>query len=442
LVAATDELTAAVEKNVGRPKVEVLGSDILPLAAAAKFLEQRATRLLAPKRVRGTPLYLFGESDVVHRRPWGIVGIIGTWNYPIFLNGVQLLQALVAGNGVLWKPSENGVTSAGILVRLLQEAGFPSGLVQLLSADREAGPQLLESDIDYLVFTGSATVGRHVAVRLAERLIPSTLELSGVDAMFVLDDAAVDLAARAAWFGITLNRGQTCLAVRRIFVQRGIYDAFVSSLKPMVEVAAPMPLVMETQAEQAQSLIGDAIAKGGLLLKPTDCNRWASRECPPQIVLNATPAMELCRTECFAPLATVMTFDTIEQALEMDQQCPFALGASVFTRDSRLGQRVAQRLRAGNVSINDLIVPITHPATPFGGRGASGWGTTQGIEGLLAMTASQVVSRRRGTLRPHFAGATPGLGRLLRAMLTLGHAKGIQERLGGLREFWRSDHNH
>lgn len=438
LASSVDELAAAVEKDVARPPAEVLGSDLLPLAVAAKFLEKRSGRLLARRPVGSTPLYLFGQKDVVYRRPWGVVGIIGTWNYPVFLNGVQLLQAIVAGNGVLWKPSEHGATSAIVMTRLFAEAGFPDGLLQLLPAQREAGPRLLESEIDHLIFTGSATVGRKIAVRLAERLIPSTLELSGVDAMFVLDDADVELAARAAWFGVTLNRGQTCLAVRRIFVQLGIYDAFVNSLRAIVENGEPMPLVTQTQVDQARDLIDDAVAKGGVPLKPSRCNEWALNQFPPLLILNASPEMDLCQTECFGPLAGVMVFDTVDKALAMDQVCPFALGASIFTRDTKLAQTIAARLRAVSVSINDLIVPITHPVTPFGGRGASGWGVTQGAEGLLAMTTPQVVSRRRGTLRLHFGGPTPGLTRLLRGMLKTIHAKGIWQRLRGISEFWRS----
>src|SRR5205814_5216032 len=127
-------------------------------------------------------------------------------------------------------------------------------------------------------------IGRKIAVRLAERMIPSTLELSGVDAMFVLNDADVELAARAAWFGVTLNRGQTCLAVRRIFVQSGVYDAFVTALRPMVDNAAPMPLVTQAQVDQAQQFINDAVAKGGSPLKPTHLNEWALKECSPHII--------------------------------------------------------------------------------------------------------------------------------------------------------------
>ena len=162
-----------------------------------------------------------GSRDVVHRRPWGVVGIIGTWNYPVFLNAIQVAQALVAGNAVLWKPSENVPRTADLTHALFLEAGFPPDLFHKLPATREAGPQLAEAEVNHIVFTGSDAVGRKLAARLGERLVPSTLELSGCDAMFVLADANVEMAARAAWFGVTLNRGQTCIAVRRIFVHAG-----------------------------------------------------------------------------------------------------------------------------------------------------------------------------------------------------------------------------
>src|SRR5205814_286741 len=136
--------------------------------------------------------------DVVHRRPWGVVGVIGTWNYPLYLNAGQVAQALVAGNGVLWKPSEYVPRTADVTHRLFLDAGFPPGLFAKLPATREAGPPLAEAEVDYVVFTGSEAVGRRLAARLGERLVPSTMELSGCDAMLVLEDARARPAAKAA----------------------------------------------------------------------------------------------------------------------------------------------------------------------------------------------------------------------------------------------------
>jgi acyl-CoA reductase-like NAD-dependent aldehyde dehydrogenase len=271
IVEWADALTEAVNDDIGRSPVEVVATELLPAAAALKFLERKARHILAPHRVgwRLRPIWLMGCSDVIHRRAWGVVGVIGTWNYPIYLNVGPIAQALVAGNAVLWKPSENAAQTADLLYTLFLEAGFPSALFHKLPAIREAGPMLADAEIDRVVFTGSEVVGRKLAAKLGQRLIPSTMELSGCDAMFVLEDATIDLAAKAAWFGVTLNRGQTCIAVRRIFIQRTICEAFVEAIRKLKPNAGPMELVTEGQAEQAQWMIEDAVKRGARVVALT-----------------------------------------------------------------------------------------------------------------------------------------------------------------------------
>jgi acyl-CoA reductase-like NAD-dependent aldehyde dehydrogenase len=264
IAQCADALVGAVETDIGRPAVEVLATELLPAASALKFLEQRAKRVLAPHRIgwRLRPLWLMGCRDAIHRRAWGVVGVIGTWNYPVYLNVGPIAQALVAGNAVLWKPSENAPRTADLLHTLFLEAGFPTELFQKLPATREAGPKLAEAEVDRIVFTGSETVGRKLAAKLGERLIPSTMELSGCDAMFVLADANLELAVKAAWFGVTLNRGQTCIAVRRIFVQRTKYEAFEDAMRKLRPIVGPMELVTAGQVEQAERMIEDAVKRG------------------------------------------------------------------------------------------------------------------------------------------------------------------------------------
>ena len=188
-----DALCQTARRELGKSPEETIAGDLLPLADACLFLEREADHLLRPRRVPTAqrPLWLWGQSDRVHRRPRGVVGVIGTWNYPFLLNGVQIVQALTAGNGVLWKPSEVAPGCAEGLHGLFRRAGFPDGLLQRMEATREAGQALTEAAVDHVVFTGSAAVGRRIAARLGERLISCTLELSGCDAMFVLDDADV-----------------------------------------------------------------------------------------------------------------------------------------------------------------------------------------------------------------------------------------------------------
>lgn len=436
IVAKRQALCDAVGRDLGRPTGEVIGAELLPLADGVRFLERDAARILAPYKVPRSrrPIWLFGERDVIHRRPLGVVGIIGTWNYPLFLNGVQIAQALAAGNGVVWKPSEVAPASADALHELFLHAGVPADLLVKLPATREAGAALLEADIDHVVFTGSAATGRKIAARLGERLVPSTLELSGCDAMFVLADADVPLAARAAWFAATTNNGQTCIAARRAFVARPVEAAFVGELRKRIADAAPVRLATEAQVRGAERLVADARERGAEIVN-LKSQISDSRSFAPTLILNATPAMAVCREDSFAPLLAVLPFDGSERALAMHDECAYGLGASIFTRDDAAAQTLAYGLRVGLVTVNDAIAPAAHPATSFGGRRASGWGTTQGSDGLLAMTVAQVVASRGGTFRLHYDAVTPAVEDVLSGLLTWQHAPSWGERMKGL---WRT----
>jgi acyl-CoA reductase-like NAD-dependent aldehyde dehydrogenase len=438
LVDQVDQLCAALSQDIGKPANETLAGEVLPLAAACRFLEREATRLLRPRNVpwRHRPLWLTGQRDLVHRRPHGLVGIIGTWNYPIMLNGIQLVQALTAGNAVLWKPSELAAQSAVALFDLLGQAGYPSELAQLMEATRAAGPQLAQADVDHVVFTGSATVGRALARTLGERLVSSSLELSGCDPMFVLEDADLNLAARAAWFGATLNCGQTCVAVRRVLVHCDQYTSFLDSLRPLAASAQPARPVIEKEVANARRLLDDALADGARPLLETTAACPADRFTP-TVVIDARPEMAIWREASFAPIMAVMPYATLEQAFQANAQCPYGLGASIFTRDLTRGQQLAARLRAGTVTINEAIVPTAHPATPFGGRGQSGWGVTQGAEGLLEMTVPQVVSVCSGSFRPHYelgTGKEETQEALARGLLEWGHGATWRQRWRGLKQ--------
>jgi acyl-CoA reductase-like NAD-dependent aldehyde dehydrogenase len=450
LVDSAQQLALTVTQDVARPAAEVLVTDILPTADACRFLERQAQRLLRPRRVplSQRPLWLFGSRDTVYRRPLGVVGIIGTWNYPILLNAVQIAQALAAGNGVLWKPSEFTPTLATALHRLFVEAGFPDDLFVQLPATREAGPALAEAAVDHVVFTGSAAVGRQLARRLGERLVPCTLELSGCDAMVVAADAPLSLAARAAWWGTTLNRGQTCLAVRRIFVERSAYPMFIEQLRALAGASRHQPLLTQAQAEQAERLVCEALQQGAQLLLAGGAPRAESEppRYPPTFVIDARPEMSICREAAFAPIAAVLPFERLADVVDMNEHCPYALGVSLFMRDRGKAHALAEALGTGLVTCNDLIAPTAHPATPFGGRGASGWGPTQGAEGLLAMTAPQVISERSGAFRPHYATASGDqavIGEMLRGMLIWRHAGRWRLRWAGfwkmVRAAWRFD---
>ncbi|MBY0230261.1 MAG: aldehyde dehydrogenase family protein, partial [Gemmataceae bacterium] len=251
------------------------------------------------------------------------------------------------------------------------------------------------------------------------------------DAMLLLDDADLKLAARAAWFGVSINRGQTCIAVRRVFVPRPRMEEFAALLKEQAR-AAPMRLALPAAAGQMKRLADEAVAAGASLLLPVETD---GTTVTPALLMGVRPEMALCREASFAPILGVLPYDSLEQALEDEARCPFALSASIFSADLRKAAALALRLRAGSVCVNDAVAPTAHPATPFGGRGASGWGSTQGAEGLLGMTVPQVVSTRGGTWRPHYPTADPAKAEaqleLLRGMLRAKHAPTWWQRMKG-----------
>jgi len=425
LVEECDRLLSVLREELHKTTLEALGGDLLTTADALAWLERRAASILRPRTIPWSdrPIALWGQRDTVYRRPRGVVGIIGTWNYPLFLNAVQICHALVAGNAVIWKPSEVAPRFAETFVMLMRQVGWPEQLFQAMPATREGGAQLADLPLDHVVFTGSAPVGRQLAAHLGGRLISSTLELSGCDAMLLLDDADWQLAAKAAAFGVCINRGQTCIAVRRVFVPRSQLEAFSQELLRVLPQQT-MPLQLPAQHEQAKRLVQDAIAQGARLLTPPG---------GPIVLSEVRPTMALCREASFAPIVGLLPYDTLEEALQAEAACPFALSFSIFTAHVARAEAIAAQLRAGSVCINDVIAPTAHPATPFGGRGESGWGVTQGAEGLLEMTLPQVVSVRSGRFRPHYQ-PTPEQEGLLRGLLAAKHAATLQARWLG---WWR-----
>jgi acyl-CoA reductase-like NAD-dependent aldehyde dehydrogenase len=331
-----------------------------------------------------------------------VVLILAPGNYPLFLPGVQLLQALVAGNAVLLKPASGCTAPLATLSTLLEDAGLPGQLVQLLDEDVACARTTIAQGVDRVVLTGSADTGRALLADLAPQLTPATLELSGNDAVFVLPDADLDLVADALAFGLRLNNGATCIAPRRVFVRHALAGELERRLQVHLSSMPPVPVAAAT-VERLAPLLDEA--------RRANCRIVGSA---PQtgapamdsiLVADASPELALLKTDIFAPVLAVVPVRDCEEALRFDQMCSYALGASVFGPEES-SRQLAARIHAGAVTINDLIVPTADPRLPFGGRGQSGYGVTRGAEGLLELTCLKTTSLRRGRLRPHYQPTT------------------------------------
>jgi acyl-CoA reductase-like NAD-dependent aldehyde dehydrogenase len=378
---------------------ESLGAEILPLADSLRFLEQYAPRVLRPRRygARSQPLWLFGVRSEVHREPHGVVLVIGPSNYPLFLTASQATQALAAGNAVVIKPGEGGGQANRLFADMLIAAGLDPNLIRVLGEEADAAPRAIEAGVDKVLLTGSARTGQKLLAQLAPRLVPATLELSGTDAAFVRHDANLDLVTRALRFAIRLNHSETCIAPRRVFVDRRVAGDLQQRLAVMVR-DVPAYEARTPAGKAAASLVADAVGKGARLV--------AGQVLPDQegvtpcVVAGATTEMPLLREEVFAPVLTLVPVENDEQALEAASKCPYALGATVFSNEED-ARRLAPRINAGVVVINDVIAPTADPRLPFGGRDRSGYGSTRGVEGLLDVTRVKVVTLRRGNMHVH-----------------------------------------
>ena len=410
-----------------RPSLESLTAEVLPLAEACRFLEREAAKLLAPRRLgsRGLPLWLAGVRSEVHREPLGVVLIIGPGNYPLLLPGVQLIQALVAGNAVLLKPGVGGSFAARALIKIIHLAGFDSHLVALLPESTEAARSAIEARPDKVLFTGSAATGGKILAQLAPHLIPATMELSGCDAVIVRADADLVLVVKALTFGLTLNNGATCMGPKRVFVHRSIATELEGRL------ARAFPSYGSTQltsaaTDQLRLLIDEATAHGAHFVAGGRADDGSIQS--PVILAGVPPSARLLREDIFAPVLALVTVSDDAGAIFRTNDCPYALGASIFTRDESAAREIAARVHAGIVSINDLIIPTADARVPFGGRHRSGFGVTRGAEGLLELTTTKVVTVSRSKFRPAFDPSHPKDEAMFQAYLEVTHGRGLIRR--------------
>ncbi len=417
-----------------RTVAECLATEVIPLADACRFLERVAPGLLREQKLstRGRPWWCRSVSISVRREPVGVVLVIGPGNYPLLLMGVQVVQALAAGNAVLLKPPPGGEGSALRLVGALRQAGVHPGVVQLLDSSPQAGQHAIELGVDKIVLTGSADTGREVLRGAAEHLTPSAMELSGCDAAWVLGSADLDRAAACLAFGLTLNAGATCIAPRRVLVDARFIDALCEKIRNRLADAQPCE-VPESIAKDARRLVAKAIDGGAVPILPEpgrapDSNRFA-----PVVLRTDRIPVAMQRADLFAPVMTVAPVHSEEELLAETRRSPFGLGVSIFGNEAD-ALRLARLAPAGCVTINDAVAPTADPRVPFGGWGASGFGVTRGREGLLELTRIKVIVTRRGKWLPHLDPPRPGLARLLAGFLAFSHADTLAGRWRGARK--------
>ncbi|MFD4368596.1 aldehyde dehydrogenase family protein [Rhodococcus sp. NPDC058521] len=357
-----------------------------------------AARALRDKRV-SPGLLMFNQAATIRYRPYGVIGVIGPWNYPIHTPMGSIGYALAAGNAVVFKPSEHTPAIGRWLADTFAEAVPEHPVFRTVFGAGETGAALCTSGVDKLAFTGSGPTGSKVMATCSATLTPVLMELGGKDALIVDSDADLDSAADGALWGAVMNGGQSCAGVERVYVVESAYDPFLAKI---VEKANALragedygPVTMPGQLDIIRRHIDAAIADGGrAIVGGPDSIR------PPfvdPVVLVDVPedSAAVCE-ETFGPVVVVTRVPDVDKAIELTNASEYGLGAAVFGK--KRASDIAERLHTGMVSINDVISYGGVPTLPFGGVRSSGFGRIHGTEGLREFVTPQAVTRKRFTV--------------------------------------------
>ncbi|PLR69356.1 aldehyde dehydrogenase family protein [Bacillus sp. UMB0893] len=387
-----DDVVEVLSADTGKVKVEAVTADVLPVLDAISFLEKHAAKTLATHRVH-TPVTFFGKKSYIEYMARGTVLVISPWNYPLQLAMVPMMNALIAGNAVILKPSEVTPLVGKCIEELFEQAKFPKGLVQVAHGGKEVGAALTRGKPDYIFFTGSVATGKKIQEEAAKELIPVTLELGGKDPIIVCGDANLDRAAKGAAWGAFTNSGQVCMSSERIYVEQSVYDEFIEKfknetlkLKQGTDTDDDMgSMTFPGQIDIIKGQLEEALAGGARLITGIKPHEWDLSEglfLPPTIVVGVHQKMKLMQEETFGPVAAVMPFQTDEEAIELANDSIYGLNASVWSKDIKKAKRIVSKLVTGNAVINDVMISAANQHLPFGGVKQSGMGKYHGKQGL------------------------------------------------------------
>ncbi|MEP7214083.1 MAG: aldehyde dehydrogenase family protein [Acidobacteriota bacterium] len=412
ILSQLDEIAHLISAESGKPFGEAIAMEIAPVLDLMQHFARRTERLLRPRRVNIGLYQTLGRFSKIVYHPLGVVAIIPAWNYPFSIPLGEAAMALMAGNSVIIKPSELTPMVGLKIGEIFEKAGVPKDLVQIVTGDGRTGAALVDASPDKIMFTGSVATGKKIAAAAAENLTSVVLELGGKDPMIVFEDANLDLASSAAVWGAFCNAGQSCSSVERLYVHESISKTFTELIVGKVkqleqdsgdkETTSVGAMSSERQlnivAEHVESFrdAGATIEIGGRRNSKLDGLFYE-----PTVISGATNDMRAMREETFGPTLPIATFKTEDEAIRLANDSEFGLTASVWTRDSAKGRRIAEKIEAGSVCVNEVLYTHGIGQTPWGGFKNSGRGRTHGLEGLMELVQPQHIHINRLAILPN-----------------------------------------
>ncbi len=393
-----DEIADVVATETGKPHHEALAHEVMASLFLLTYLEHLAPKVLKPKRL--VPLLgpLLGYRARMEFRPFGVVGCITPWNFPIANTFLAVSSPLLAGNAVVVKPSE--VTPAtGEVIRDLLDA-LPSGVASVIQGGGDVGAALVDAPCDKISFIGSPVTGRKICEAAAKHLTPVVMELGGKDSAIICSDADIDLTSSGIVWSAFANAGQICASVERAYVVDDVADEFQDKLIAKVERLQQGEdigsLTFKRQLDIVSDQVEDAVSKGAKVLtggpRAGKRNENGSLWYAPTVITDVTDDMTVVKEETFGPILTIVRVRDEEEALRRANEDGVNLTASVWTRDAKKRDRLVSELRAGSVTHNMHIETSVGAWGTWGGVGESGYGRLNGELGLLEFTVPTHVS--------------------------------------------------
>ena len=394
LVERADELGRLLTREMGKPLAEAVGETKHCGENLARTLDEIA-EALGPDEIEDDDV-----RSVVSHDPLGVCAAITPWNFPLAMPHWTVVPALVAGNTVVLKPSEETPLIAQAYVDLLNET-LPPGVLQVVHGADEPGKALVRSNVDLIAFTGSRAAGKHILGTASGELKRVILELGGKDPMIVLEDADVTEAAKFAVSNSFRNAGQVCVSTERIYVDEGIAERFESEVIRLTgeqkvgegteEGVTVGPMINGRQRDHVLAQIDDAVKNGAKVIAGGEGHHGGF--IMPTVLTGVTHDMDIMRTETFGPVACIATFKDVDEAVRLANDTPYGLGAAVFGGDEKKATDVARRLDAGMIGINKGCGGAT--GSPWVGAKQSGYGWHSGKAGHRHFTQPRVVSLPR-----------------------------------------------
>ncbi|MBP7736774.1 MAG: aldehyde dehydrogenase family protein [Spirochaetes bacterium] len=398
-----DDISETISRDNGKTRIDALATEVLTSTMSVTYYCKNAKRFLKDRSLPNGNIMFINKRSKIARAPWGVVGIISPWNYPFAIPFSEIVMALLAGNAVIFKAASETQVVGHALQQCIAAADLPRGIFKYINMPGSvAGDAFLEARIDKLFFTGSVKIGKYLMKKASETLTPVSLELGGNDPMIVCADADLKRAAAGAVWAGCQNAGQSCGGVERIYVERKAYNDFLDVLKKYTEALRVgydtdhnMDIGAMTTKRQMDTVnlhIADSLKKGAKIYAQSKAPKGGKGQfLPCTVLVNVNHDMLVMKDETFGPVIGVMPFDTIDEAVELANDSYLGLTGSVWSKNRSRALKIARRIQAGAITVNDHLMSHGLAETPWGGFKESSIGRTHGGIGFDEMTQPQVL---------------------------------------------------